>query len=397
MLAERQSYHISKTAERLPRSMMRELIGLTHKPGIISFAAGLPASDGLLLDQFRECIDAVLRRDGPKALQYGPPFMPLREWLAEYMQTRGVECSPENIYITNGAQQGLNILAQLFLNPGDTAVIEEVTFTGIRQAMLKQGADIQTIPTDLRTGADIEALEAALNRHPKPRLAVLITDFHNPLGVSLSLEKRRRVAELAARHNIIIVEDDPYSALRIEGEARPSIKSFDVAERVIYSGSFSKMIAPSMRLGWMVVPSPLLPKITVLRETIDIESAALIQRAVYEFLSRGNLAPHLTWLNALNRERRDAMLAALNAHLSDIAHWTVPTGGLFIWVTLPETIDTWAMIAAAINHNVAYVPGTTFAVNGGQLNALRLSYSNVTPGQIDEGIERLSRVIRQQM
>jgi len=390
-------YRMSQTSAHLRRSVMRDLLSLAVSPDMISFAGGLPAADCLPLDQFRDCIDTVLRRDGPRALQYGPPFAPLRDWLAVYMRSRGVECAAENIFITNGAQQGLAIVARLFLNPGDAAIVEEVTFTGVRQAIDGQGAIALTIPANADTGADIDALEAVLRGSPLPRLAILISDFHNPLSVSLSLEKRERVASLAAEYEIPIVEDDPYSPLRYAGITLPPIKAFDSVGAIIYVGSFSKMLAPAVRLGWIVAPAALIPQITVLRETIDLESSGLMQRAVFEFLSRGYLEPHLAALNATNRERQAAMLAALEERLGDAAHWAAPEGGLFVWVTLPEGVDTWAMFQSAVDRRVAYIPGAAFAVNGGHANTLRLNYSNVKPEMIREGIRRLAAVVREQV
>ncbi len=390
-------YRLSHISSGMRRSVMRDLLGLTASPEIISFAGGLPAADCLPLDQLRDCLDTVLRRDGARALQYSPPFAPLRDWLAAYMRSCGVECSANNIFITNGAQQGLAIAARLFLNPGDTAVVEEVTFTGVRQVVDAQGAAAVTIPTDLRTGIDVDALEAALRRDPRPRLAIVITDFHNPLGVSLSLEKRERIAALAARYEVPIVEDDPYSALRYAGQAIPPIQSFDSAGAVIYVSSFSKMLAPAARLGWIVAPAELIPQLTVIRESIDLESSGLTQRAVCEFLSRDSLEPHLARLNAINRARQAALLAALQEHLGSVAQWTAPQGGLFVWLRLPEQVDTWAMFESAVARKVAYVPGAAFAVNGGHANAMRLNYSNVQPGAIVEGVERLAAVVSEQL
>ena len=390
-------YHLSQTSTHMRRSVMRDLLGLAVSPDIISFAGGLPAADCLPLDQFRDCLDTVLRRDGPRALQYSPPFAPLRDWLAASMRSRGVDCAVENIVITNGAQQGLEIAARLFLDPGDAAVVEEVTFTGVRQAVDGRGALALTIPTDLATGVDVDSLEMALRSSPRPRLAILITDFHNPLSVSLSLEKRERIAALAAQYEVPIVEDDPYSPLRYAGAALPPIKAFDSAGAIIYVGSFSKMLAPAVRLGWIVAPAALIPQITVLRETIDLESSGLMQRAVFEFVSRGYLEPHLARLNAANRERQAALLAALDGRLGGVARWTAPQGGLFVWLTLPEGVDTWAMFEAAVARKVAYIPGAAFAVNGGHRNALRLNYSNVKPEAIAEGVKRLAEVITRRM
>jgi 2-aminoadipate transaminase len=279
----------------------------------------------------------------------------------------------------------------LLLDRDDSAVIEQITFTGIQQITAGCGARVLTVPTDLTSGVDLDALEDAFREHP--RLAVLIPDFHNPLGVSLSAYKRREIAALAARYGVAIIEDDPYSALRFAGEALPPIKAYDEAGFVFYLGSFSKMLAPAMRLGWMVAPRDLIPKITVLRESLDLESSTLTQRAVYEFLAQGLLEPHLKRLNAVNKARCQAMLDALNTHFSDIAHWTQPQGGLFVWLTLPENMDTWALFDTAVAQNVAYIPGSAFAVHGGFENTMRLNFSNVSPDSIREGIKRLAEVI----
>lgn len=377
---------------------MRDLMAVAVSPDIISFAGGLPAADCIPLDRIQECLDAVFARDGTRALQYGPPFAPLREWLAGYMRALGVACTTEDIFITNGAQQGLEILSRLFADPGDSAVVEAITFTGVRQVTEGRGLNVIPVPTDLRVGVDTDALARAFARTPSPRLAVLIPNFHNPLGVCIPAESRAPIAELSARFGVPVVEDDPYSLLRYDGERLPPIQSFDRAGSVFYVGSFSKMLAPAMRLGWLVAPSELIPKITVIRESMDLESSQLIQRAVAEFCLRGYLEPHLANLKAVNRVRRDAMLTALDRHLGGLAAgWTRPEGGLFLWLTLPDGVDTLDLFKTAVAQHVAYIPGASFAINGGQRNTMRLSFSNVTPAKIEEGIARLGEIIREQM
>jgi 2-aminoadipate transaminase len=376
---------------------MRDLMALAVSPDVISFAGGLPASDHLPLEQLRTCFDAVLTRDGARALQYGPPYVPLREWLAAYMQRRGVDCTVENIFITSGAQQGLEILARLFLDEGAPEVLEAITFTGIQQAAQGHGALVRTVPVDLKTGIDVEALETVLARSPRARLGVVIPDFHNPLGVSVPAAHRARIAELAARHQVPIVEDDPYSPLRYAGEAQRPIKAYDEAGAVIYLGSFSKMLAPAMRLGWMVAPAALVARLTVLRESIDLESSQFIQRVAVEFLTRGWLEPHLAQLNAANRERRDALFAALERELGGLVSWTRPEGGLFVWVTLPAGVDAAELFKAAVARQVAFIPGGAFAVEGGYANTMRLNYSNVTPANIAEGLRRLGAVLKERL
>lgn len=383
---------LSTEASYLKRSVMRDLLSLATAPDILSLAGGLPASEYLPLDQYRHCLNQVLKR-GSRCMQYSPQYAPLREWIAGYMRARGVTCDVNQVFITNGAQQGLTILSRLLLDPGQPVVIERATFTGIQQITAGRGAHVHTVPVDLHTGIEIDALEAAFRRSPRPRFAVIIPDFHNPLGVSLSPEKRWRIAQLAEQYGVPIIEDDPYSALRFEGTALPPIKAYDEAGYVFYLGSFSKMLAPSVRLGWIVAPISLMPKITVMRESIDLESSILTQEAVYEFVSQGYLEEHLVRFNAANRERRDALLDALDAHLGDIAAWTHPQGGLFVWVTLPEGVDTWAMFQQALEKKVIYIPGAAFTMDDSGRNAMRLNFSNVRPELIPEAVRRLSEVI----
>lgn len=391
------AYALSREGSNLQRSVMRDLLRFAVDPNVISLAGGLPASEYLPLEGLRECLDAVLSRDGPRALQYSPQSQDLRAWIAEYMGTRGVACTPEEVFITNGNQNGLAILSRLFLDPGKPAVIEEVTFTGIHQITVGREAAVRTVPTDLDTGVDVERFEEALKASPRPRFAALITDFHNPLGVSVARENRPRLAELAARYAVPIVEDDPYAPLRFKGDALPPIKAYDEGGMVFYLGSFSKMLAPALRLGWMVAPAELTPRIQTLRESFDLESSTLYQRAVAEFLDRGLLEPHLEAISRAHGERRDAMLQALDEHLSGLARWSKPDGGVFVWVSLDDDLDTAELFHRAIEEKVAYIPGGVFSVDGSTRNALRLNFSNVKPDAIREGVARLGQVIRTAM
>lgn len=389
------TFPLSRVARGIKRSVMRDLIALASRPEVISFAGGLPAADCLPLEQIRACLDAVLTAEGRRALQYGPPYLPLREWIAGYMQGRGVACTVDNIFITSGAQQALEIVGRLLLGPGEPAVVEALTFTGIGQVMQAHGAVLRAAALDLQTGVDPEAFERALTADKRPaRLGAVIPDFHNPVGASLTAAKRAALAAAAARTGIPLIEDDPYSLLRYAGETLPPIKAYDEASLVLYIGSFSKIIAPALRLGWIVAPVELAGRLTVLRESLDLESSQLLQRVATEFLTRGYLEAHVQALNAANLTRRNAMLAALERELGSLATWTVPEGGLFLWVTLSERLDTEALFPMALDHHVAYIPGVHFAAEGGYGSALRLNYSNATPERIDEGIRRLAEVIR---
>jgi len=385
---------LSREAATLERSVMRDLLRFAVDPEIISLAGGLPASECLPLEQLKGSLELVLSRDGPRALQYSPQSSELRAWIAHYMGTRGVSCTAEDILITNGNQHGLAILSRLFLDTDETAVIEEVTFTGIHQITGGRGATVRTAPTDLDSGVNVEAVEEAFKASPTPRLSVFIPDFHNPLGVSISAEKRAKLAELAARYQVPLIEDDPYGPLRFKGEDIPPIKAHDDAGMVFYLGSFSKMLAPALRLGWMVASAELMPKLVTLRESFDLESSTLIQRAVTHFVEEGMLEPHLSQISSAHGVRCDAMLGALEDELSDIATWSKPEGGVFVWVSLPEPLDTREMFHQAIEQKVAYIPGAVFSVDGSTRNAVRLNFSNVKPEAIREGVRRLAGVIR---
>jgi 2-aminoadipate transaminase len=393
MLMKQANYRFSQRSSYLERSVMRDLLKHAVDPNIISLAGGLPASDCLPLAELKDCMNYVLERDGAVALQYSPQYLPLREWIADYMNQRGVTCDVSNIFITNGNQQGLSILSRLFLDLGDIAVIEDAVFTGVQQGTKGMGAKVLTIPTHLQTGAEVDELEELLQAHDV-RMVVLIPDFHNPLGVSMSEDKRRYAAELAARYEVPFVEDDAYSPLRFSGEMLKPIRAYDESGYVFYMGSFSKMLAPGLRLGWMVIPDELMAKVTVIRESIDLETSTLTQRTVHEFLSRGLLNAHLKQLNAEHQKRANALMTALDTHLGDIAAWTHPDGGLFAWAELPEELKTWDMLPEAITNGVVYIPGGAFATHGGKLNCLRLNFSNVKAEKFDEGLRRLRQVIQ---
>lgn len=377
----------------MPSSLMSDLAEVILRPGMISFATGLPPSGMLPTEALKECTQRVVERDGSQALQYGPPYAPLRQWIAEYMRGRGVECEPDNVFITNGAQQALDLVSQLFLDPDDVAVLERVTYMGFWQVALKR-ARPRPVGTDLRGGIDMDSLERAFAEEPSPRMAFLIADFHNPLGVSLSKTQREKVAALAAEHQVLVIEDDTYSLLRVEGETPPPIKAFDRDGWVFYCGSFSKVVAPAMRMGWTIVPTELLPTMYGMRESLDLQSSALTQRIVAEFLTQTDFPAHLERYRNLLRERRDAMLSGLRSYFSDLGSWTRPEGGFFIWLELPGGLDSMTLLHEAVERQVAFVPGTAFTAGDEAQSALRLSYSNVTPSQIEEGLPRLAGAVR---
>ncbi|MGA9192568.1 MAG: PLP-dependent aminotransferase family protein [Anaerolineales bacterium] len=389
------SIQMSRGVSHLERSVMRDLLKLAVDPDIVSLAGGLPADETLPVDAYGACLDAVLARDGAASLQYSPPYAPLQAWIAEHMRSRGVACSPDQIFITNGAQQGLSILSTMLLDPGDPAAVEAIAFTGIQQVTAGRGAEVRTVAIDPTTGADVQALEDVFRDEPPPKLAVLVPNFHNPLSATMPSSARQTAAELAARYQVPLIEDDPYSMLRFEGDPLPPIKAYDQDGWVFYLGSFSKMFAPGVRLGWIVAPENMIPKITVVRESMDLETSTLTQRAVHEFIRRGHLETHLADMNALHKARRDRLLAALESEFTSGESWTRPQGGLFVWLTLAEGLDAWKLFEAAVAKKVAYIPGAAFAVEGGHENCLRLSFGNVRTERIETGVARLAEAIRE--
>jgi 2-aminoadipate transaminase len=312
------------------------------------------------------------------------------------MARLGVRTRAEEVFITTGAQQALDVLTRLLVDKGAPAVIEETVYTGISQALVSRGARVETMPTSLQSGLDLEAVAWRFESGPRPRLLVVVPDFHNPLGVSLSAAKREQLVALGQRFQVPIIEDNPYSLLCFDGQVSPALKSLDSEGGVIFVGSFSKLLAPALRLGWIVAPAPLIEKLTVLKETADLETSALIQRTVAEFYARGLLDPHLERVRHAYRERLAAMQAALAREMPEGVRWSTPEGGIFLWLSLPDGADTGALLDEAIaTERVAFIPGAAFSLNGHSPNAMRLNFSNATPDQIDEGIARLARVIRQ--
>lgn len=381
----------------IKRSALQDMLVASARPGILSFALGLPAAELFPAADYSEAVVRVLA-DDPRALQYGPPFQPLKRHVVSLMARRGVACREEQVFLTAGAQQGLNLLARLLLEPGDKVVVEEMAYPGCQQVLRASQADILTVPTDFRTGLDVEAVARLLESGERPALLYAVSDGHNPLAVSMSREKRLRLVELARAYRMPIVEDDPYGFLNYELPT-PPLRAFD-EQWVLYVGTFSKIMAPALRTGWVVVPESLVPHLAIIKEATDIDMAPLSQRAISAYLDAGLLPAHLDNLRQQYRLRRDAMLGALRAHFPAEARWETPTSGLFIWVELPEQADTGRLLKAAIEtEQVAFIPGHAFCVNDERpaTNRMRLNFSNSSVERIEDGIRRLARVIKQEL
>jgi 2-aminoadipate transaminase len=382
----------------MSRSGLLELLELTVRPGVLSLAVGLPASDLFPMAELAEAAARLLATD-PGSLQYGVPHQPLKAQIVELMAMRGVRCRAEQVFLTTGSQQAMDLLCRLLLDPGGQVLIEDTVYDGIQLAIGRQEPEILTVPTDPHTGIDVDEVEAHLARNARPRLLYVITDGHNPLGVSLSLEKRQRLVELARAYKVPILEDDAYGFLCYDERPAPPMRALD-DKWVFYLGSFSKILAPALRAGWTVVPEELAPRLSVLKHGADLDTLSFSHRAISSYLERGYLPAHIESIREEYRRRRDAMLTAMDEHFPQNVRWNRPSSGMFIWVELPRSMDATVLLRTAVEaENVAFTPGAAFASNGGQHanHCLRLSFGNNPPFRIEEGIRRLARVIKSMM
>ena len=380
----------------MARSRLRELALLPRQPGFVSLAGGLPAPELIPRAAYAAALADVLAGDAA-ALQYGPPHEPLRERIVELMRERGIDCDPRQVLLTSGAQQALSLVARLLMAPGAEVLAEEHVYAGLRQAVLPYRPSILTVRTDLDTGMDVDGVRALLARGARPAFIYAMADTHNPCGVRLGREQRTGLVALARRFGVPVVEDDTYGLLRYDGDWLPALRALD-AEWVIYAGSFSKILAPALRLGWLVLPPRLAAEAGVLKEAADLECSGLTQRAVARLL-RHRFAGHLARIRAGYRRRRDALLAALRDHFPEGARWTRPPGGFFVWVELPRGLDADRVCEEALSEaRVAVVPGSAFAATAGApANRLRLSFSSSAPDDIRTAVERLGRLLHRRL
>ncbi|MCX7854453.1 MAG: PLP-dependent aminotransferase family protein [Anaerolineae bacterium] len=392
--------YLASRARTMKSSAIRELLKLTEHPDVISFAGGLPAPEFFPLREIEEACRYVVQNEGARALQYSTTegYLPLREWLATSMHKYGVPAVPNNVLITAGSQQGLDLIGKVFLEPGDYVITERPTYLGAIQAWNAYGARYRTVSLD-DDGMVVDEIEEAYRDVVKetgrpPKFIYVLPNFHNPAGVTLSLERREKLAEIATRLNIPIVEDDPYGQLRFEGEDISPICTF-VPERVIYMSTFSKTLTPGLRLGWIVCPEVLMRQFVMAKQGSDLHTGTFVQYIANDICQRGFLKPHAQRLRRAYKERRDTMLDALAEFWPDGCSWTHPQGGLFLWARVPDSINTTEFLRRALEEKVAYVPGENFYPNGdGGFNAMRLNFSYCPPEQIVEGIRRLGVALK---
>lgn len=382
-------------------SAMRDLMALTAREDVISFSGGLPDTSTFAPGYMTELMGRVAAGSAARALQYGPTegILDLREVIAQVMAAEGMQVDPDAILPTSGGQQAIDLICKILIDPGDVIVAEGPTYPGAVPTFCSYEADVVHVAMD-DDGMRIEALREALARLDRegrrPKFIYTIPNFHNPAGVTMALERRRELLQIAGERELLVVEDNPYGLLRYEGEALPTLYSLD-ADFVIYAGTFSKILSPGVRIGWLVAPPPVLRQLVLGKGSADLCSSSISQYFIAEYFRSGPWLDYVRSLAELYRSRRDAMLDALSGHFPREARWTRPEGGLFLWSTLPDYIDTTDLLARAIQARVAFVPGRAAFVDGRGGSCMRLNFSGVGEQQIREGVARLGEVIREQV
>ncbi len=383
-------WRFAERAEQLQSSFIREILKITQRPEIISFAGGLPSPATFPVAEMKEAFDKVLTNSGKVALQYGPTdgFPPLREWIANSLSNDGVKILPEQVLMTSGSQQALDLLGKVLIDEGSRVLVETPSYLGALQAFSVYRPEFVSVETDdhgLVPHSVVPVAEGA-------RLLYALPNFQNPTGRSLSVERRVELVETCARLGLPLIEDDPYGALSYKGEPSPKMLTMN-PDGVIYMGSFSKVLTPGIRLGYVVAPLPLVRRLELAKQAADLHTAQLTQMVVHEVIKDGFLERHIPTIRTLYGKQCQAMLDAMDACFPAGVSWTRPEGGMFIWVTLPAHIDAMALLDEAIANKVAFVPGAPFYANSPETNTLRLSFVTVSPEKIREGIAILGKLI----
>jgi 2-aminoadipate transaminase len=382
---------------RVQPSAIRELLRLGEDPDIISFGGGYPDRSLFPIDELREVYARLLVPEHAAALQYTATngLSQLRAHVADRLTRDGMTCTADDVLILQGAQQGLDLAAKLVVDPGDTIVTENPTFLGALIAFAPTEPEYAPVRTDA-DGMDTEHLQEVLEAHPNATMLYTVPDFQNPTGVTLSLERRRRLIELANRYELLVVEDTPYRALRYEGESLPTLKSLDTEGRVLHLGSFSKILAPGLRLGWALATPEILERLTLLKLAADTQNSTLNMAAASAYLQSYDIDAHIERALPVYRHKRDLMLATMAETFPGDVQFTTPDGGLFVWLTLPGDLDATAFMAETLlpEAKVAYVPGATFFPVDQEPNHARLSFSGVPDEQLVHGVSALGRLLR---
>ena len=379
--------NLSRRMSLIKSSAIRELLKITERPDVLSFAGGLPAPEAFPVEAIARAHADVLAREGSAALQYSTTegFAPLRAWIAARMETRGIRAAAANVLVTAGSQQGIDLVARVLLDPGDVVAVENPSYLAALQAFSSYEAELAVVGSD-ESGMRVDELEVLL-RSRRVKLIYLVPTFQNPRGTTLSLERREKLAKLAHDHGVVVLEDDPYGDLRYGGKALPAIAAMEPS--VIHLSSFSKTLAPGFRLGWAVASEPMIRALTVAKQAADLHSGTLSQRAVSRLLETFDYDAHVAKVCALYGERLSVMLAALAQSFPAGSTWTRPEGGLFVWVRLPDGLDAQELLEEAMREKVAFVPGAPFYAADPVRSTLRLNFSNRPPELIADGMARL--------
>lgn len=382
---------------------MRDLMAITARPEVISLAGGLPDTSTFPPATFAAQMTRIAQESAAEALQYGPTegFDETKSAIRMVMEAEGMSPEPEDIIVTTGGQQALDLIAKTLVDPGDVVVCEAPTYPGAVPVFCSYEAETQQVPMDdegMRVDELKELCDRLASEGRKPKFIYSVPSFQNPAGVTLSLERRRRLVELAREREILVVEDNPYGLLRYEGEPQPPLYQLDGGDYVIYVGTLSKILSPGIRIGWAVAPPPVMEKIALGKQATDLCTSTLSQYFALEYFGGGRWREYVDSLREIYRARRDAMLEALERHFPPQTAWTQPGGGLFVWATLPDYIDTSDLLAKALRENVAFVPGAAAYVDGHRgSNSMRLNFSASTEDEIREGVRRIGAVVSEQV
>jgi len=399
---ERYAALFAERTKVMKSSAMRDLMALTERPEVISLAGGWPDTSTFPPDSYAALMSTVASDSCARALQYGPTegLSVVKRCIAQVMQAEGIEIDTDELLVTTGGQQVIDLVCKTLLNPGDVVVCEAPTYPGAVPTFCAYEAQVVQVEMD-RDGMRIDALEATLaeldRTGRRPKFIYTVPTFHNPAGVTMSLERRRGCGRIASERELLVLEDNPYGLLRYEGTPLPTLRSLDGGEFVLYAGTFSKILSPGVRLGWAAAPGPVLEKMNIGKQSSDLCSSSISQYFVSAYFDSGPWEDYVRSLTEIYRRRRDVMLDALAEQFPREAEWTHPEGGLFIWATLPDYIDTTDLLARALDEHVAFVPGRAAFLDGRGGSSMRLNFSGVDEDRIREGIQRLGEVVREQV
>lgn len=390
-------FQFSKRVPAKGNDAVGSILAAAADPKIISFAGGLPAPELFPVKEMQAAVDKVFEQHGREAMQYGAAkgVTALRETILDHVaEKENIHAQLDNVLVTTGSEQVLDLVGKAFVNPGDTVLIEEPTYLCALDVFKSYGANFVSVPMD-EDGLRMDALEETLKQHPEAKLLYTVPNFQNPTGRTLTAERRQKLVELADKYDFFVLEDNPYGEIRFAGTHVPAVKSYDQNDRVFYMSTFSKTLAPGFRLGWVVAAKEVVDQLTVLKQSADLHTDNLVQYAVAQFFEDNDVDAHVADISKLYGHRKDLMTAGIKKYFPAGVKSTDPEGGMFLWVEVPGVDDTVALFKECLKHNVAFVPGDPFFAGKPQPGAFRLNYSNMSDEQIDTGLERLGQALKQ--